>query len=113
MAKKQFTLDRYEEIKKLLKDNNISSSDLDDYIRLKALRYDRHKELNILSDTAMITTINKGYDKKFTLRYSYCYVDTSNPDYDVCHCMNDDGSVYTFNGKKDVYKQYTVDFKSK
>lgn len=109
MAKKQFTLDKYEEIKKVLNDNHISSKDLDKYIRLKALRYDRHRELNTLSDAAMIAAINNDYDKNLTLVNDCCYVDTSNPDYDVWHCMHDDGTVYTYNGKKDECKQYTVD----
>lgn len=109
MAKKQFTLDKYEEIKKVLEDNKISSKDLDKYIRLKSLRYDRYRELNNLTDAAMITAISNDYDKKFTLVNDNCYVDTSNPDYDVYHCVKDDGSVYTYNGKKDAYKQYTID----
>ena len=79
------------------------------YIRLKSLLYDRHRELNTLSDAAMITAINNDYDKNFALVNDHCYVDTSNSDYDVWHSMNDDGTVYTYNDKKDAYKQYTVD----
>ena len=56
--KKQFNIERYNEIKKILKDNDISSSDLDKYIRVKALRYERYCELNTLSDDEMIAKVN-------------------------------------------------------
>ena len=58
MAKKQFDMNRYNEIKKVLKDNNISSKELDKYIKLKALRYERYCELNELSDEEMIEKVN-------------------------------------------------------
>ena len=60
--KKNFTLDRYKEIKKVLKDNNISSQELDKYIKLKALRYERYCELNELSDEEMIAKVNDNSD---------------------------------------------------
>lgn len=55
---KQFDMNRYKEIKKLLKDNNISSKELDKYIKLKVLRHERYCELNTLSDDEMIAKVN-------------------------------------------------------
>ena len=56
--KKQFNIERYNEIKKVLEDNNISSKELDKYIKLKALRHERYCELNELSDEEMIAKVN-------------------------------------------------------
>jgi hypothetical protein len=56
--KKEFNMDRYEEIKKLLADNKVSSFDLDKYIEVKALRYARHKQENTLNDDEIIARVN-------------------------------------------------------
>ena len=58
MAKKDFDMNRYNEIKKVLKDNNISSKELDKYIKLKVLRHERYCEENNLSDEEMIAKVN-------------------------------------------------------
>ena len=59
MAKKKlFTMERYEEIKKLLTDNKVSSSDLDNYLKVKELRYQRHQELNTFTDTDIESIVN-------------------------------------------------------
>jgi hypothetical protein len=57
MAKK-FTMEKYDEIKKLLADNKVSSSDLNDYILVKKLRYDRYRELNDYTDEQILELVN-------------------------------------------------------
>jgi hypothetical protein len=57
MAKK-FTIEKYEEIKKLLTDNKVNSSDLDKYILVKQIRYDRYRELNTYTDDEIIQLAN-------------------------------------------------------
>lgn len=44
MPKKQFTMERYEFIKKLLADNKVSSEELSDYVNLKLLRHIRYQK---------------------------------------------------------------------
>lgn len=56
--KKQFSMEKYEEIKKLLEDNKISSKDLDKYIQTKALRYQRYKEEIVATDDEIIAFVN-------------------------------------------------------
>ena len=58
MAKKDFSIDKYDKIKKLLTDSKVSSADLANYIKLKSLRYARHKEELELTDEEMIAQIN-------------------------------------------------------
>jgi trehalose-6-phosphate synthase len=57
---KKFTIEKYEEIKKLLTDNKVSSSDLDKYILVKQVRYDRYRELNTYTDDEIIQLANNG-----------------------------------------------------
>lgn len=56
--KKQFTMEKYEEIKKLLEDNKVSSKDLDKYIQTKALRYQRYREEIVATDDEIIAFVN-------------------------------------------------------
>lgn len=59
MAKKKaFDMNRYEEIKKILKDNKIDSKDLDKYIQTKALKYKRYREEIFNSDDDIIKIVN-------------------------------------------------------
>lgn len=59
MAKKKtFSMERYEEIKQILKDNKIDSKDLDKYIQTKALKYKRYREEIFNSDDDIIAIVN-------------------------------------------------------
>lgn len=58
MKKKAFNMERYEEIKKILKDNKIDSKDLDKYIQTKALKYQRYCLENTYSDDDIIKIVN-------------------------------------------------------
>jgi len=61
---KHFSIEKYDSIKKILSDYKIESYDIDNYIQMKHLRYDRHRELNTLTDEQMIEVINEKYTKK-------------------------------------------------
>ena len=56
--KKEFTVEKYEEIKNLLSTNKITSHDLDCYIKTKALRYERYQELNEYTDEQILDIVN-------------------------------------------------------
>ena len=59
MAKKKiFNMERYEEIKQILKDNKIDSKDLDKYIQTKSLKYKRYREEIFNSDDDIIAIVN-------------------------------------------------------
>ena len=51
-------MEKYEEIKKLLSDNKITSDDLDKYLEVKALRHARYQELNMMTDNDIEAIVN-------------------------------------------------------
>jgi len=63
MRKKKFTNERYEFIKKVLEDNNISSPELSDYVNYKLLRHVRYQRKAegqpVKTDEELLEIINK------------------------------------------------------
>lgn len=57
-SKKEFTNERYEQIKTLLSDNKITSSDLDKYMETKKLRHQRYQQLNTYTDEEIMDIVN-------------------------------------------------------
>lgn len=53
----------YQQIKKILDDNGINSKDLDYYLRVKSLRYLKHKKEVFLNDQEIELAVQKGLDK--------------------------------------------------
>lgn len=56
--KKDMTSERYNEIKKVLKDNKIDSYELENYVMFKDLKYLRHVQRISLSDVEILEMVN-------------------------------------------------------
>jgi hypothetical protein len=56
--RKEFTINRYNEIKQILKDNKIESYELENYILFKDTRYLRHTQKVSISDTEILDMVN-------------------------------------------------------
>jgi hypothetical protein len=62
--KKQFTMERYNKIKQFLEFAEIHPWELDDYVQLKRLRYERYKEeTGGLTDEQMLAVVNEKHQK--------------------------------------------------
>ena len=55
----RFTMEEYDRIKKVLKDNKIDSRKLNQYIFCKGLRYKVHKQEIIATDDEIISCVNQ------------------------------------------------------
>ena len=55
----RFTMEEYDRIKKVLKDNKIDSRKLNQYIFCKGLRYKVHKQEILATDDEIIACVNQ------------------------------------------------------
>jgi hypothetical protein len=61
---RKFSIEKYDKIKNILKENKIESYDLDNYIIMKAQKYKRYQGLTEITDEQIIEEINKKIEKK-------------------------------------------------